>query len=70
MGLAPKQRNRLAATHQADRCFGACPTFTTVQASAAWSAREGDRHRAVSVTRNFNRLRARSQSPCSLAFSD
>ena len=34
MGLARKQRDRLATANQADRCFGACPTFTTDQASA------------------------------------
>ena len=66
MGLARKQRDRLATANQADRCFGACPTFTTDQASASWSAREGNRHRAVSVARTFKRLRARSQSPFSL----
>ena len=62
MGLARKQRDRLAAANQADRCFCACPTFTTDQASAVWSAREGDRHRAVSSAGNFKRLRAWSQS--------
>ena len=67
MGLARKQRDRLATGNQADRCFGACPSFTTDHAFAA-RAREGDRHRAVSVARNFKRLRARSQSPFSLAF--
>ena len=69
MGLARKRRDRLAPAKQADRCFGACPTFTTDKAFAAWSAREGDRHRAVPVARKFKRLRARSQSPFSLAFS-
>ena len=52
MGLARKQRDRLATANQADRCFGACPTFTKDQASAAWSARDGDRHRAITVPRD------------------
>ena len=69
MGLARKQRDRHGTVNQADRCFGACLTVTTDQAFAAWSTKEGDRHRAVSVARNFKRLRARSQSPFSLAFS-
>ena len=72
MGLARKQRDRLATTNQVDRCFGACPTFTTAQASVVWSAREGDRHRDVALARYLKHLQSRSQSsqsPFSLAFS-
>ena len=45
MGLAPKQRGQLSTCKQDIRCFGACPTFTTVQPSWWWSARNGDRLR-------------------------
>ena len=69
MGLAPKQRDRLTTRKQVVRYFGACPTFTTDQRSSTWVARKGDRHRAMIVDRHFGPLRARSQSPFSLAFS-
>ena len=65
-GLARKQRDRLATANQPDRCFGACPTFTTAQASAAWRERRGQAPCGLRRSQS-QRLRAPSQSPFSRA---